>query len=510
MSEPSIRRAGLTLVAFAVIGKVIGFLREAAIAGTYGTSQIVDIYLAAVAVPALINGILYQALPNAFIPLFARARESSSQTRRVAWGVLVIMVFISAGLWLFATTIAALTNSGFSASLRAETVFLVRIMSGSVFLGTIEALARSRLLAQKRFVQTGISSLLLSFAVIAAVVFFPGGGARTLAWGFFAGAACVALWNVIPFGKPAASGLATPEGGIQSGSSNPVGGWVAAVILLNTVNLLYGLIDRHLGSYLVEGSIAALQYSSIVATQPLAICATAIGMAIFPYLSDRVTANDHAGSASLFDRAMRWALLGAIPSAIVVSLLGNAAVTVLFERGQFDAGSRTITGSLLAIYGVWIVPAVMGTVVGKVFYAGLRWRPILLAISLSLLVKTGLSFWWVRTEGVIGLVWATTVAVLVSVVILFGKMPRWGTQGLWPGWIRLALTTGALFAVPCLMGRLLPAAIPSLPWKIAAFASVVTGTGGGSVLLLVFGPRLGIKEIVTMRTTLGAILLHRK
>ena len=107
MSEPSVRRAGITVLAFVIGGKAIGFLREVVIAGTYGTSQIVDVYLAAVTIPALINGILYQALPNAFIPLFARTGHNQGSTQRVAWGVLAAMASVSAGLWLFAVPIAA-------------------------------------------------------------------------------------------------------------------------------------------------------------------------------------------------------------------------------------------------------------------------------------------------------------------------------------------------------------------------------------------------------------------
>jgi putative peptidoglycan lipid II flippase len=473
MSEPSVRRAGVIVLVFVIGGKLIGFLREVVIAGTYGTSQTVDIYLAAVTIPALINGILYQALPNAFIPLFARSGGNQDRTRRVAWIVLAAMACVSGCFWFFAVPIASLTNAGFASPLKAETVGLVRIIGGSVFLGTIEALARSRLLAQKRFIQTGISSLWLSLALIVAVLMFPQGGAHTLAWGFLAGAACVALWNLIPFGQRLA------------GQSDLAG-------------------DQ------VEGSIASLQYATVVASQPLAICATALGTAIFPYLSDRMTAHDHAGAATLFDRAVRWALFGAIPSAIAVSLLGDAMITVLFERGEFDASARIVTGTLLSVYGIWIIPAVIGTVMGKVFYAGLRWRPIMLAIGVALLLKTGLSFWWVRSYDVVGLVGATTVATAVSAALIVALLPAWSTRGLWTGWLRLAAVTALIFAIPCFLARMLPGILPMFSWKASAFISLLTGIGGGSGLLLVFGPRFGVMETVKIRIAIEAILLHRR
>jgi hypothetical protein len=49
-----------------------------------------------------------------------------------------------------------------------------------------------------------------------------------------------------------------------------------------------------------------------------------------------------------------------------------------------------------------------------------------------------------------------------------------------------------------------------LSWKVGALLSMLVGIGGGSCLLLVFGPRFGVREIVSVRTALGAILLHRR
>lgn len=510
MTEPSVRRAGITLLAFVIIAKAVGFLREIVIAGTYGASQVVDVYLAAVTVPALIVGILYQALPNAFVPLFARGGYGHKPSQAVAWGVLACMAALSTGLWLFAVPIASLTNAGFAAPLKAETVVLLHIVAGSVFLGTVEALTRSRLLAQKRFVQTGISSVWSSLAIIVAISFFPEGGTRTLAWGFLAGAACVAAWNLFPFGPRRAIRPADVAPSDLPASGQSAVWWVAAVLLLNTISLLYGLIDRHLGSFLAEGSIAALQYANAVASQPLAICATALGTAIFPYLSDRISANDHDGSASLFDRAMRWALLGAIPSAVVMVMLGQPIIGVLFERGEFDAAARSLTGGLLSAYGVWVLPAVLGTVIGKVFYAGFRWRPIFVAIGTALLVKAGLSYWWVRAYDAVGLVAATAAASVVSIAVMLVLLPKWSVHELWIDWLRLAAVTAILFLIPCYLGSLIPDLLPMFSWKVRALLGILTGVGGGACGLLIFGPRLGVMEMVKVRIAVEAVLLHRR
>lgn len=509
MTGPSVRRAGVTVIVSVIAAKAAGFLREIVVAGTYGTSHVVDVYLAAVTVPVLINSILYQALPNAFVPLFARTGHNREKAPWVAWAILAVMALASAALWLLAEPVARLTNTGFAKLLQAQTVFLVRIAAGSVFLSTIESLARSRLLAQKRFIQTGISSLWLSLAIIGAVTFFPEAGARSLAWGFLAGGACVAVWNLIPLGPRGSAAAVTTPSLRDAEQVTSAGVWVIAVILLNTIAQVYGLIDRHFGSFLAEGSIAALQYASTVASQPLAICATALGTAILPYLADCIGADDRAAAASLFDRAVRWSLLGSIPAAVALVILGGPIVTVLFERGEFNAAARSVTAPLLSAYGVWILPVVLTNIIGKVFYASLRWRPITLAFGVALVIKAGLSYWWVRSYDVMGLVAATTVATAVSTLVLFAFLPGWATRGLWTGWLRLAAATTLMFAVTCGLARMIPVVLPMLSWKASALVSVVLGIGGGTGLLLLLGPRCGIGEIVRARDAIRTVLLRR-
>ncbi len=509
MTGPSIRRAGVIVVASVIVGKVFGFLREVVVAGTYGASQVVDVYLAAVIVPTHINGVLYQALPTAFIPLFAHAGHSRGKAQRVAWAILAVMALVSVALWLLAVPVARLTNAGFAKSLQAETVIIIRIVAGSVFFGTIESLTRGRLLAQKRFIQTGISSLWLSLAIIVAVTFFPEAGARSLAWGFLVGGACVALWNLIPFGYRGSAYEMPGTSGLAAEPATSAGVWVLAVVFLNTMGQLYGLIDRHFGSFLAEGSIAALQYASIVASQPLAICATALGTAVLPYLADCINANDRSGAASLFDRAVRWALLGSIPAVVALTILGGPIVTILFERGRFDAAARAVTAPLLQVYGIWILPVVLLNIIGKVFYASFNWRPIMLAVGTAIIIKAGLSYWWVRDYDVMGLVAATTVATGISALVLFAFLPVWATRGLWTGWLRLAAVTALIFAVPCGLARMVPEVLPALSWKASALVSVVAGIGGGTGLLLALGPRSGIGEIVRIRDAIRTVLLRR-
>ncbi|MBD3299113.1 MAG: hypothetical protein GF341_10695, partial [candidate division Zixibacteria bacterium] len=427
MSEPTLRQAGATVIILVIVVKIVGFAREAVIAGVYGTTRVVDTYLAAITIPAIFTNLVYQALPNAFVPLFAPG-NASARSRRLAIQLLVISFGVSILLWLTAPWLASVTNSGFSPELKRQTINLIRIAAGGVLLATFEALGRSRLIAQRRFVQSGLSQLWSSVTVIIAVVLFMDAGAYALMWGLVIGIGVIGIWNVLPLShRPQAPTAAADaqEPSVTDGS------WVAVVVLLTVIASFNGLIDRHLGSYLEAGSLAALQYANLIATQPVAVCGITIATAIFPYLTQKLAAGDHDGTMSVLDRAVRWAMLGGIPSAVMVIVFAPEILRILLERGEFDMQSRAMTGSALAVYGFWMIPAVVSAVVAKVHYSARGVRELVWATVVGLVIKVGASFWWVEPFGIAGLAGSSAATLTAYLIILTVALPGWLKFPLW-------------------------------------------------------------------------------
>jgi len=509
MDAPSIRQAGITVIIFTIAAKVFGLIREMIVAAHYGTSEIVDVYLAGITIPAMIGTVLIQALPNAFVPLFSGGRKNRRGGTRAAFSLVAILGFVAVALWFLARPVASLTNSGFSEAARAETVIVLRIVAASVAFATIGALLRSRLLAQKRFAYSGVAGLWTSIAMIGAIVLHPAGGARTLAWGYIVGLLLAAAWNLMPYilrrgGSPRAEQPVS-----QSLPSSSEGYWVTAVILLSSTGGLYALLDRYLASFLDEGSIAALQYANLVASQPVAICGIAIGTAVFPYLVKKVMESDSDAVGKIIDRAIRWVLVGSVPVAVWIGVLGDEIVSILFERGAFDVSSRLATGALLMPYAFWLVPAVLTSVLMRVYYAMFRWRPILAAVLVGLLVKAVLSFWWVKGLGALGLAAATAAAAGSTTLVLLFALPREFMQRNWFHWGQLSITLAGLSLAGAIMGFYLPDILSISQWEGRAVLRVVTGTALSLGLILLLGPRLHVDEVIRMREwILGRLLRH--
>ena len=514
MKAPSIRRASATVIGVALFAKGIGFLREMVVAAVFGTSRTVDVYLAALAIPALVGTVLAYSLPNTFVPLFTAARAGERPGRHAARVVVAIAV-LAIGVFAFAPAVADLTSRGFAAPERQETVFALRILAGSMIFLALEALLRSRLHAAKRFVRPGLAFACQSVTIIAAVALFPGGGVRTLAVGYLVGTVAAVVWNLLPgpgglgrgggegvavAGAPAASDSGAPESvpavasGADPAPSGPVGRWVLAVLLVDAASQLYGLLDRRFGSFLGEGSIAAVQYANLLTFLPMTILATGLSTAIFPFLSEAVLIGDRKRAGHILDRAVRWSLVGIVPVTVLLFALSEPLVALLFERGAFGADSRLLTASVVRPLAWGLMPGLFVTIAAKVFHAGRRWRPVMVSVGAGLLVKAVVSRAAVASIGVTGLAWGTVAGLGTAAVVFLVALPGSYVAGHRTAWLRYAVTLLALSAIGVVPARFRAAMLPE-GTKLADLAVVAVAALGVLVAVGGLGARLGLAEV---------------
>jgi putative peptidoglycan lipid II flippase len=273
------------------------------------------------------------------------------------------------------------------------------------------------------------------------------------------------------------------------------------VLLADSIPQLYGLVDRHLGSYLAEGSIAALQYANLIAVLPISICGLTLGTAIFPFLSAAIQAKDKERAGDILDKAVRWSLILVVPVMIWLVSFRQEITGLLYERGAFNQESSLLTASTLMMYALGLIPNVLMAIFAKVFYSSRRWGPVMLSAAVSVAVKWVLSLWWVERHGTIGLAAATAAGSLVGACVVLGALPRSLTMDRWTLWCRYAV----VLSMVALLGSLVAAGVlrlvPGLQGLAAGFVKVSVGVSSSVGLLLLGSRLLGIREIADLRAT---------
>ncbi|MEW5702863.1 MAG: lipid II flippase MurJ [Candidatus Zixiibacteriota bacterium] len=511
MNGSSLQRAGAAVLLVSALVKAVGYAREAVVAAVFGTTAAIDLYLAAVALPAAICTVVYYSLPNAFVPLFAGDRTTTQRARRAAWGVAGLMLALSTAMWLLARPITDTLASGFSPEARTESAGLLRIGAWAVVLASAEALGRAHLLARRCFVRPGLAFVWQSVAVIVAAIVWPGLGARSLMWGYVVGSGLAAAWNfvLIPHEEPRGTTSPLPD---DSGMVRPIGRWVATVLIIDAFAQFFSLIDRHLGSYLPAGSIAALQYGGQIAFIPSSILGMGLSTAIFPFLSRAVAEGDRVQIDTIIDRAVRWMILGAVPLVVWMVAFRAEVVILLFERGAFDAHSRQMTSVVLTALAVGLLPTVLTMLLSRVFYSSRCWRPLFYGSLIGVMVKAACGWWWVARYGVAGLAASTSVAYGAWLIPILWSLREHVPTGRLVAWSFYAARVLFLTAIPAVITVWLAGVF--LPERMSPTLLAVVKLGAASVLgamtILILGPHWGIAESATVRSWLAGLFRHAR
>ena len=268
------------------------------------------------------------------------------------------------------------------------------------------------------------------------------------------------------------------------GTLRPAGGWrepaVRKVVALfgpmlvgTGVAQLSTLIDVQIASFISDQSVATLAYAQRLYLLPLSLFGVAIAQVALPTLSHDAARSGERILAELGAAWRRMAFL-MLPSALALAAFGRPAVSLLFERGRFDAGDSTAVTWVLAAYGVGLLAYGAVRLFATAFYAVQDTRtPVRVAVG-ALVVNAVLGITFALLLGTPGIALATALAAIANATAL-GAILR-GRLGRLPGSIRT--DTPRMTAATLVAGAL--AALPYI-WMLASLAGLgASGTAAGS------------------------------
>jgi putative peptidoglycan lipid II flippase len=101
----------------------------------------------------------------------------------------------------------------------------------------------------------------------------------------------------------------------------------------------------------------------------LGVIAQSMGTALFPTLSALAAQGDMNGFKDRLANALRGVLFLAFPATIGLIVLGQPAISVVFERGRWTAESTTATAWALSFFALGIAGHALLEVLSRAFYA---------------------------------------------------------------------------------------------------------------------------------------------
>ncbi|MBR9982519.1 MAG: murein biosynthesis integral membrane protein MurJ [Desulfatitalea sp.] len=418
--------AALIMTASVFLSRVLGVLRESAIAALGGANTAVDAYKAAFVLPEILNHLLASGfLSITFIPIVARylAKGDEAGGWRIASTILTIL-----GLLLTLLTVAAMGLAPHLISLvapgrtdpefHAMAVRMTRILLPAQLLFFAGGIFMAVQFARQRFMVPALAPLIYNLGIIGGGLLLSSRmGVEGFAWGALAGALV---------GNFLLQLLGARHAGLRLTLSLEWRHPDLRRYILLTLPLMLGLtmtfstelFSKLFGSYLPAGAIAQIDYAWRIMLVLVAFFGQAVGVAAYPFMARLAAQNQLEEMNQLLNNTLRYLAL-VVPVSALVFVLRHEIVRVLFERRAFLPDDTQATAMALSGMLVGAAAFATQTVVNRGFYA--TGNTLLPSIYGTAAVVASLPFYWLglTTLGVLGVGLAISCSALLQVMLLY-------------------------------------------------------------------------------------------
>ncbi len=452
---------GIRLVAlWTMLSRVLGMVRDVAMAATFGNGWVLDAFTVAFRVPNLVRRLFGEgALTAAFLPAYVRERQQHGdaagwQLASVVFSALVVGTALLVGLVeLLLWSVLAFADPTPATALLLELTAVLLPYVGFVCLA---AQVSAVLHAHGRFAVPALLPIVLNVVWIGALWFvvprYESPESRMLAM-----SVAIVLAGVLQFlatvptllalGFRFDLGLSRAGGRLRSLSLAmlPV---LAGLALVQLNTLVDGLIAWGFSApnetvvdgvrvsdpnYPLEaGTASALYLGQRMYQFPLGVFGVALGTVLFPLL----TRHAERGRLDLvrddLEYGLRLVVAVGLPASLGLVLLARPITDLLFRHGEFDDFDALQTATAIAAYavGVWAYSGVH--VLQRAFYAlDDRVTPVRIGLF-AVVLNVALDFVVLWPLGGPGLAYATAAAAVLQVGLLAVAV-QWHTGKLsWP------------------------------------------------------------------------------
>ena len=202
------------------------------------------------------------------------------------------------------------------------------------------------------------------------------------------------------------------------------------LVLMLPVSISLGLINVSLvlnssiGSLVSEEAPRAIDAAFRIYMLPQGMFSVAVATVLFPALSRLASHRDLPGLRALTGTGMRQIELLLIPSAAAIIALSEPMVRLVYERGEFGAGSTDLVSEALFWFSFSLAFSGINLLLTRTFFALQEpWMPTRLALW-SLVVNIVVALALYKPLGIGGIVIGTTVSNGVMMVLLATRLRR--------------------------------------------------------------------------------------
>jgi putative peptidoglycan lipid II flippase len=377
--------------------RVLGFVRDVAIAALFGSSARAEAFVVAFQFSNLVRRLLTEgALNAALVPLYLRRRDEGGEDAggafagRLIGSVTAALFALSLLLALAMPLLMFALAPGFSDRPQplALSIELSRLMLPYLVLAGPVAVLMGVLNANHRYSTAALAAVTFNVVILIAIAaaFFTHAGdsdvsARIVAFSV----ACAGLCQLALVGCAVWIGpeKATPFGLLPRGEAARFTALAIPGLIASGIPQLTMIVAVMVASDW-PGAVSWLYYANRLVELPLGIVGIAIGTVMTPALTHALRGDDLELAPRTVRHGIEMALGLAMPAAIALSLLASPIIRILFERGAFTAADSYATAAMLGALAIGLPGHVLVKALSPIFFAREDTRTPMIAAGIGL------------------------------------------------------------------------------------------------------------------------------
>lgn len=378
----SITRNVAIVGAATLFSRVLGFVRDVAIAALFGSGARAEAFVVAFQFSNLIRRLLTEgALNAAFVPLYLRKRHEGGESSagafagRLVGTVTVTLLGLSVALAFAMPLLMLALAPGFSDRPQplVLSIELSRLMLPYLVLAGPVAVLMGVLNANHRYSTAALAAVTFNIVILIALagIFFSRAGDSDLSSQIVAiSIGCAGLCQLALVGIAVWIGpeKVTPLGLLPGGEAMRFAALAIPGLIASGIPQLTMIVAVMVASDW-PGAVSWLYYANRLVELPLGIVGIAIGTVMTPALSHAVRGDDHDLAPRTIRHGIEMALGLAMPAAVALTLLAWPIIRILFERGAFTILDSNSTSAMLGALAIGLPGHVLVKALSPIFFA---------------------------------------------------------------------------------------------------------------------------------------------
>jgi putative peptidoglycan lipid II flippase len=383
-----------------MISRPLGYIREAIQAYLFGATLLVDAFIVAFNFPELIQTLFFSGATSAFlVPVCVRYMRDNDDYSLIYSSfinlAIIITVSISLFFLAFSHGIINIIAPGFTPEAKQITKILFIIMLPVISLHTILSVIKAFLNAKEHFAAPELSGIIWNIAFILSAVFLREKlGIYSLAVGASVGS-FLQIAMQIPYLRQFKIRY-TLKLNLKHPALMEAKNLFTGALIATSIVPINSFVGRVIASYLPHGEVAALSYAFRIFILPFSLFAVPIYTVMFTKLSKLFHDRDWQGINTHIDSSIVLIAITLIPCTILLCSVGDATISLLYQRGAFTIQDTLMTNRALFGYSV-----------GLIFYA----------LSISF-VRVFNSLHDMKTPAIVGITSILINAILASILMV--------------------------------------------------------------------------------------------